>query len=71
MKDTSPEIEQLQFEMMMNFDSNKRIEMACEMFMAARELILNSLPKDIPETERRRRYFQKMYGHPLPEDFFN
>ena len=70
MKDTSPEMEKMQFQMMMKFDPNKRIELGCEMFMAARELIISSLPKDLPEQEFKRQYYKKMYGENLPEDFF-
>ncbi len=70
MKDTSPEIEKLQIEMMINFSPEKRIALGCEMFMAARELIIASLPKNLSEREFKKQYYQKMYGEPLPTDFF-
>ncbi|MCY7377387.1 MAG: hypothetical protein LH472_15615 [Pyrinomonadaceae bacterium] len=70
MNDTSPEMEKMQFEMMMKLGANKRIELAGEMFMAARELILASLPKNLPEREIKKLYYQRMYGESLPEDFF-
>ncbi len=70
MNDTSPEIEKMQFEMMMNLGAKRRIALACEMFMAARELIFASLPKDLSEKEFKKQYYQKMYGEPLPKDFF-
>jgi len=70
MKDTSPEIEKLQIEMMINFSPEKRIALGCEMFMAARELIIASLPKNLSEREFKKQYYQKMYGEPLPADFF-
>ena len=70
MNDTSPEIEKMQFEMMMSFSPNKRIALGCEMFMAARQLIIASLPKDLSEREFKRQYYQKLYGEPLPADFF-
>lgn len=70
MNDTSPEMEKLQIEMMMKLGANKRIESAAEMFMAARELILASLPKSLPEREIKKIYYERMYGEPLPEDFF-
>lgn len=70
MNDTSRETEKMQFEMMMNFSPNKRIALGCEMFMAARKLIIASLPKDLSERERKKQYYQKMYGEPLPADFF-
>lgn len=70
MNDTSPEIEKMQIEMMINFSPAKRIALGCEMFMAARELIIASLPKNLSEREFKKQYYQKMYGEPLPEDFF-
>jgi len=70
MKDTSPEIEKMQFEMMMKFDPNKRIELGCEMFMAARSLILASLPENLSERDLKKRYYEQMYGEHLPADFF-
>lgn len=70
MKDTSPEIEKMQFEMMIKLGANKRIALACEMFMAARKLIFASLPKDLSEKECKKRYYEQMYGEPLPADFF-
>lgn len=70
MNDTSPEIEKMQFEMMMKLGSNKRIALGCEMFMAARKLIIASLPKNISERDLKKQYYLKMYGEPLPADFF-
>ncbi len=70
MKDTSFEIEKIQFEMMMNLSANKRIELGSEMFMAARELIISSLPANLSNREMKKAYFNKMYGESLPDDFF-
>lgn len=70
MKGTSPEIEQLQFEMMMKLGANRRIEMACEMFAAARAMIIESLPQDLPEKEFKKQLYYRTYGEHLPEDFF-
>lgn len=70
MIDTSPEIEEMQFEMMMKLGAEKRIALAGEMFMAARQLLLASLPKDLSEREIKKRYYFQMYGEPLPKDFF-
>lgn len=70
MDDTSPEMEKMQFETMINFSPNKRIRLGCEMFMAARELIIASLPEDLSEKEFKKQYYERMCGEPLPEDFF-
>ncbi len=70
MNDTSPEIEKLQFEMIMKRSSNERIAIACEMFMAAREIIASSLPKNLSAREMKKQIFERTYGEPLPADFF-
>ncbi len=70
MKDTSPEIEKIQFELMMKKTPNERIALACEMFMSARQAFLNSLPKDLTEQEIKKRLYFRTYGEFLPEDFF-
>jgi hypothetical protein len=70
MRDTSPEIEKMQFEIMMKLGADRRIELACEMFMAARKLLFASLPEHLSERELKKRYYLQMYGEPLPADFF-
>ncbi len=70
MNDTSPEIEKLQFEMIMKRSSNERIALACEMFIAAREIIASSLPRNLSEKEFKRQLYYHTYGEPLPADFF-
>ena len=70
MNDTTPEIERMQFELMMRKTPNERIALACEMFMSARESFLASLPKDLPAKEIKKQLYFRTYGEPLPEDFF-
>ena len=70
MRDISPEIENLQFEMMIKLGADKRIEVACEMFAAARGLIIESLPKDLSAKEFKKQLYFSTYGEHLPEDFF-
>ena len=70
MNDTSPEIEKMQFKMMMQLPPNRRIELGCEMFMAARSLIFSSLPKNLSERDLKKLYYEQMYNEPLPVDFF-
>ncbi len=71
MNDTSPEIENMQFEMMLKMSANQRIKMACEMFMSAREMFLHSLPKDLTENEVKKQLYYRTYGEHLPDDFFD
>ncbi len=70
MNDTPSDIRRLQFEMMRNLSPHRRIELACEMFQTAREMIVASLPAGLSEQEFKRRLYFRTYGEPLPEDFF-
>lgn len=64
-------IRQMQNDIAMKMTPNERIEIAGKMFMANREMILNSLPKDLSEEEKIRHLYFRTYGEHLPEDFFN
>lgn len=68
--DTPAEIRRIQFEMMKKLSSRRRIELACEMFQTAREMIAASLPADLSEREFKRQLYFRTYGEHLPEDFF-
>ena len=70
MNDTTPEMEKMQFELMMRKTPNERIALACEMFMSARELFLRSLPADLSEQQIKKQLYFRTYGEPLPDDFF-
>lgn len=65
MNDTSPEIAQKVHEMMMARSGAERLIMGALMFDAAREMVLASLPKDLPEDELKRLLFERIYGEPL------
>ena len=62
MKDTLPEIEKLQFQRMMEMSADERIGMACEMFMAARQALLASLPEDLSDREVKEQLYYRTYG---------
>ncbi len=70
MNDTSADIEKLQFEMMMGLGAKRRIELACEMYMAARASVLASIPPKFSESERRTTIVERMYGRDFSEAFF-
>ena len=65
MNDTPLQIEEMQFEMMINLSTAKRIEMASEMFMTARHLAVESIPEHVRGEQRRTAYLKKMYGDAL------
>ncbi len=70
MRDTTAEMRRIQFEMMKKLSSNRRIELACEMYQMAREMIVASLPKNLSEKEFKRQLYFRTYGEHLPDDFF-
>lgn len=54
MKDTPEEIEELQFQMMMmNLRTAERIELACEMYMTARQAAFASIPEGLTDVQRK------------------
>jgi len=65
MNDTSPEIELRMREMIMARSNEERFVMGALMFDAARDIILASLPGDLPDAELRTRLFERVYGVPL------
>jgi hypothetical protein len=64
--DAPPEIERLVRERLMARSGEERFLMGVAMFEAARRMVLASLPSDLPEAERKRRLFERIYGEPWP-----
>ncbi|MCP9493115.1 MAG: hypothetical protein MSG64_01535 [Pyrinomonadaceae bacterium MAG19_C2-C3] len=67
MNDTDPEIEARVREMMMRRSGEERFIMGALMFDAAREIVIASLPKDLPEDEFKRLLFERIYGCSMRE----
>src|SRR5438132_5179410 len=67
MNDTDPEIERKLFDMIMARSGEERFMMGVRSFDAAREIILASLPKDLPHDELNRRLFERIYGADIEE----
>jgi hypothetical protein len=65
MNDTPPEVKELVREMMMARSGEERFVMGALMFDAARELVIASLPRDLPPIEFKHRLFERIYGVPL------
>ncbi len=68
MNDTSPDIERKIFQMYMALSGEERFMMGVRSFDAARDIVLASLPTDLPEDELKHRLFERIYGGPM-EDF--
>ena len=65
MNDIPPEVEEMVREMMMARSGEERFVMGALMFDAARELVIASLPGNLPPTEFRHRLFERIYGMSL------
>ncbi len=69
MTDTTPEIAEMVRARLMAKTGPERFRIGVEMFEAARRMVLASLPGDLPEPERKRQLFERLYGEPLPNQF--
>ncbi len=68
MSDTTAEIERMIRERVMSLSGAVRIRMGADMFAAAQRMILASLPLDLPELDRKRRLYERVYGNSLPQE---
>lgn len=66
MDDTAPEVKEMMSEMIMRRSGEERFIMGPLMFDAARELIIASLPPNLPPSEFKSRLFEQIYGFPMP-----
>ena len=71
MNDTSKEIEKLQFERMIELGPTRRIELACEMYMTARQSLFSSLANVSSDSERQRLFVEKMYGAEFSDQMYD
>jgi hypothetical protein len=62
MNDTPPEIEAMVREMIMKRSGEERLIMGARMFDAAREMVIASLPANLPPEEFKSRLFERIYG---------
>lgn len=70
MNDTSPAMEALYQKLLSELTPEERVIRGASMFDSAREIILASLPPDLSDEERTRQLYERIYGEPLPADFF-
>jgi hypothetical protein len=60
--DTDPDFARRFFNMIMARTGEERFMMGISSFDAAREIVLASLPKDLPQNELNRKLFERIYG---------
>jgi len=70
-KDTAPEINEMIFQRTMALTPGERFLMGMSMLTTVREMIWASLPKDISEPQRRRMFYERLYGEELPDAVAN
>lgn len=70
MSDTTREIEEMQNELWMKKTPQERARIASAMSAAGRRVVIASLPKDLSEEEFKKQLYFRIYGDPLPDDFF-
>lgn len=66
MKDTSPEIERMYREMLLQRSGEERLKMGCSMHATARALVMASVLEKDPQASPatlRRTLFLRFYGH--------
>lgn len=68
--DTSPEARIAFRKIITSKTEEERILMCAEMYETAREFIISSMPENLPVNDQKRYIYEKIYGEPLPEDFF-
>ena len=66
MNDTPPAVREMVRQMLMERAPQERFLMGVLMFDAARQMVLASLPKDLPAPELRRQLFHRIYGQAAP-----
>lgn len=65
MNDTPAEVEEMFREMMMRRSGEERVIMGALMFDAAREMVIASLPPNLPPEEFKSQLFERIYGGSL------
>lgn len=61
-----PEVNAMLFTAMMRKTPAKRFLMGFDMSATARAMVWSTNPSDLPEDERRRAFYLRYYGEPLP-----
>ena len=70
MNDTSPEMEQLVRERLLERSGEERVIMGSRMFDLAKAMILASFPPDLTPLEIKERLCERLYGDEIDMDAF-
>lgn len=62
MTDTPPDVAALHRRLLMERSGEERLKMAVSMSQTARAIVWATIPKHLPEPERRVQFFLRLYG---------
>lgn len=65
MNDTSPNVQDLHRDQLMECSNEERFRMGISMCQTARTIVWSSLPDDLDPSERRVQFFLRYYGNDL------
>ena len=68
MKDTSPEMQKLYHDLLMQKTNEERFLMGLSMCDTARRIVLSSFPEHISESEKKVRLLYRYYSHDFSEN---
>ena len=68
MNDTTPEMQELHRRLLMERSGEERVRMCFSMNQSARAIVWSTLPEDLSATERRVRFFLRLYGNDFSEE---
>ncbi len=68
MKDTSPEMQKLYHDLLMQKTGEERFLMGMSMCNAAKRMVLSSFPEDISDSEKKIRLLFRYYSHDFSND---
>ena len=69
--DTPPEFEKMWHKRWLQKTPQERAKFGFSLFSSARKVILASMPPGLSEQDQKRYIYERTYGEPLPEDFFD
>lgn len=71
MRDTDREFEKMWNQRWLDKTPQERTRAASIMFVSARKVILNTMPPGLSKQDQKRYVYERTYGEPLPDDFFD
>jgi biotin synthase-like enzyme len=71
MEDTTQTVKDLYRNILMSKTEEERFLMCANMYSAGIDMIVSTMPAGLSEQDQKRYIYERTYGEPLPEDFFD